>query len=181
MATSKPRITVTLSQRQHEVLKSISDCGGQSMSALLGELIEAALPTLERMSNTFQKLRHAHSLERAKMIEAMDEAQAVLEPIAYAAVDQFDLFLGKIEQAVEGVPDGSGATPATPATAQPGPRTNRGVTPSGEKGRKGRQAKVSQSFLNSKVFQKPDGCTCTYTEHERMENKACPVHKARGV
>ena len=157
MATSKPRITVTLSQRQHEVLRSISDCGGQSMSSLLGELIEAALPTLERMSNTFQKLRHAHTLERAKMIEAMDEAQAVLEPIAYAAVDQFDLFLGKIEQAVEGVPDGCGAPPATPATAQPHPRTNRGVTPTEGKVRKARPAKASSHSSLSEVSRKKSG------------------------
>lgn len=127
------------------------------MSSLLGELIEAALPTLERMSNTFQKLRHAHTLERAKMIEAMDEAQAVLEPIAYAAVDQFDLFLGKIEQAVEGVPDGCGAPPATPATAQPHPRTNRGVTPTEGKVRKARPAKASSHSSLSEVSRKKSG------------------------
>ena len=154
MATTKPRITVTLTERQHEVLKIISDCGGQSMSSLLGELIEVSLPTFERMANTFQRLHQAKTSERAKMIEAFDQAQAVLEPIAAEALDQFDLFLERIEGAsgaVTHAPRGAGASaPDAPAT----PLTNRGVTPTEGKGRKGRQAKASSPFSSKKVSEK---------------------------
>ena len=157
MATTKPRITVTLTERQHEVLKIISDCGGQSMSSLLGELIEVSLPTFERMANTFQRLHQAKNYERAKMIEAFDQAQAVLEPIAAEALDQFDLFLGRIEGATGAVthaPLGAGASaPDAPTT----PLTNRGVTPSEGKGRKGRQAKASSSFSSPEVSLKKSG------------------------
>lgn len=157
MATTKPRITVTLTERQHEVLKLISSCGGSSMSSLLGELIEVSLPTLERMANTFQKLRQAQTMERAKMVEAMDESLAVLEPIAAAAVDQFDLFLGKIEQAVGGAPDGSGATPAAPSTAPAAPVTNRGATTTGAKSRKPAAARVSRVSEKSAFSKKLGG------------------------
>lgn len=156
MATTKPRITVTLTERQHEVLKIISATGGSSMSALLGELIEVSLPTLERMANTFQKLRQAQTMERAKMVEAMDESLAVLEPIAAAAVDQFDLFLGKIEQAVGGAPDGSGATPAAPSTAPTAPVTNRGATTTRAKSRKPDATRVSSGFKKSSFLKKPE-------------------------
>ena len=179
MATTKPRITVTLTERQHEVLKIISDTGGQSMSALLGELVEVSLPTFERMANTFQKLRQAQTIERAKMIEVFDQAQAALEPIALAAVDQFDLFCGRLEGAAEGAPDGSEATPAAPRAAPAAPSTNRGATLSEGTGGKAGPARVSK-VSEKKSFSKEPQCTCTITKHERMENKDCPVHKARG-
>ena len=63
MATTKPRITITLTQRQHEVLKTIADSGGSTMSGMLGEFIESAMPTFERMAATFQQVRKANVQE----------------------------------------------------------------------------------------------------------------------
>ncbi len=157
MATSKPRITVTLSERQHQVLKIISDCGGQSMSSLLGELIEVSLPTFERMANTFQKLSQVKTAERAKMLQAMDEAQSALEPIANAAVDQFDLFLGRIEEASGVLTDAPRGALAAPPLPAPIPRTNRGVTPTVAKQPKPRQAKASSPSSSQKVSRKKLG------------------------
>ena len=154
MATTKPRITVTLTERQHEVLKIISDCGGQSMSSLLGELIEVSLPTFERMANTFQKLHQAKTYERSKMIEAFDQAQSVLEPIASEALNQFDLFLGKIEQGIAAPgPQRSEDTDAA-TTAPTVPRTNRGVTPNSANRPKSPSPKPSSRSSAGKVSRK---------------------------
>lgn len=130
MATTKPRITVTLTKRQHDVLKVISECGGNSMSAFIQEMLELSLPTLERMAATFQKLKASQDIERARVVEALDEAQSALEPIAMAAVGQFDLFLGKVEAAAD---DGrvlphAAALASVGGATQP-PLANRGVTP----------------------------------------------------
>ncbi|MDZ4284191.1 MAG: hypothetical protein U1C04_25965 [Hydrogenophaga sp.] len=181
MATTKPRITISLTPRQHQVIKVMSDSSGKSMSAFIGEMLEAALPTLERMAVTLQKIKQAQDQERSKFIESMDDAQSALEPYVLDTIGQFDLFLGKIERAVdgEGVPAAGGEVSA--AIAAPGPRTNRGVTPNSKKPSPPLSPKASSRFSKSKVFQKPEGCTCTYTDHERMENRACPVHKGRGV
>lgn len=156
MATTKPRITVTLTNRQYEVLKSISNSGGTPMSTLLGELIEASLPTLERMANTFQRLKQAQTIERAKMIEALDDAHAALEPIASSAIDQFDLFLGRIEEATAGAPHGNGETRAATAGAALTPLTNRGATTTKQKTRKPTAAKVSSTSKKT-VFLKKSG------------------------
>ncbi len=180
MATTKPRITVTLTQRQYDVLKVISDCGGQPMSAFISQMLEMSLPTLERMAATFQKIKRAQDGQRAQIVEALDEAQSVLEPIALGVVGQFDLFMGKVEQAA-GVPSDTARAGAVGAPAPaPSPLTNRGVTPNPAKQPKAPAPKPSRLSSKSKVFQKPAGCTCTYTDHERMENKACPVHKVKG-
>ena len=156
MATTKPRITVTLTPRQHEVMKIISDCGGQSMSSLLGELIEVSLPTFERMANTFQKLKDARTQERARMVEAFDEAQSALEPIANAAVDQFDLFLGKIDSALGAVgPERSEDRKALEADRAPS--TNRGVTPNLTNSSKGPRTKALEGFPKKKILKKKAG------------------------
>lgn len=176
MATSKPRITVTLTYRQHEVLRTISECGGSSMSTVIAELLEVSLPTLERMAATFQQLRKATEIERSKVVEAMADAQSALEPLALAAAGQFDLFLGKLEGAAAPALSVAGTAAAAPLS----PSTNRGDTPHAGKGLEGSSGKGLKGVLKKQVLKKSGVCTCVITEHERQENKACPVHFPKG-
>lgn len=158
MATAKPRITITLTDRQHQVLRVISECGGKPMSTFIVEMLDAALPTLERMAVTFQKVKHAQDMERSKFLESMDRAQAAIEPVVMEAVGQFDLFLGSIEQAVEGAGDDNGKRSAlsspAPHEQPPSPPTNRGAThPQGERSKR-RQDKGIQPISDKKVLKK---------------------------
>lgn len=126
MATTKPRITITLNQRTYEVLKAISDLGGNPMSAFVAEMLDSALPTLERMAATFQAIKGAQETERGKFLASLDRAQAALEPAVMEAVGQFDLFLATVETAV--ADGGHPAGEAPTAAANPRPVT-RGSTP----------------------------------------------------
>ena len=142
MATTKPRITVTLTKRQHEVFTSISASSGQSMSGLIGEIIELSMPTFERMATTFQKLRATQDRERAKVAQVLDEAQNALEPIALAAVGQFDLFMAKVDAEFDATdPQRSEDTDA--ANSACAPSTNRGATP-----RKAKTAKPTATSVS---------------------------------
>lgn len=126
MATTKPRITITLSENTHRLLRSISECSNQPMSTFVNEMLESAAPTLERMAATFQAIKTAQTAERGKFLASLDRAQAALEPSVMNVVGQFDLFLANIEAAVsDGCTDEVGA-PAE--TANPRPVT-RGSTP----------------------------------------------------
>ena len=156
MATTKPRITVTLTHRQHEVLRTISNCGGQSMSVFISEMLEMSLPTLERMAATFQKMKQSQDMQRSKLVETLDEAQAALEPIALAAVDQLDLFLGRIEAGLPGTTDAPRGALASPAEQPIAPATNRGATEPNPNLRKPTAAKVS-SRSKSSGFSKTNG------------------------
>lgn len=157
MATTKPRITVTLTQRQHDVLRAISEFGGKPMSGFLGEMLEAALPTLERMAVTFQKIKEAQDKERARFIEGLDDAQSALEPYVMDAIGQFDLFLGRVESAV-GVGEGDPARgDSSPTTRRATPVTNRGVTPTQGKGRKSAPGKASSRFSTPRSSSKKSG------------------------
>lgn len=126
MATSKPRITITLTERQHAVLRSLSKSTGQSMSAYVVEFLEVALPTLERVAATMQALAQARETDIQRVREQLEDAQRVFEPVAMAAVAQADMFLGKIELAAS---DGGRAPAAAGAGGSSTPSTNRGVTP----------------------------------------------------
>lgn len=130
MATNKPRITVTLTTRQHDVLRAISENSGQSMSAFVSDLLEQSLPVLERMAESFRKIKEVQDEQRRRIVLELDQAQASVEPIVGQVLGQFDLFMSRLEAAV-----GAGATDAQHAGAAASgasrtPVTNRGVTTS---------------------------------------------------
>lgn len=143
MATTKPRITVTLTEHQHEVLRTMSEASGKSMSAFLSELLELSLPTFEKMAVTFQKLKDVQRFETSRISDALHEANEVLEPLANAAAGQFDMFLGRVEHAAQ-----------RPAEAAKSPLTNRGVTPTGAKSVKAAPAKAGRHVVSKKVLKK---------------------------
>lgn len=128
MATKKPRINITLDGRCYDIIKSLSQSTGRPMSGFIAEMIEAASPTLERMAATFQKVKSHQDLERSKFLEGLDEAQAALEPVALEAIGQFDLFMGKIDAAVEERRMPGAARGRRSASAPGTTPTNRGVT-----------------------------------------------------
>ena len=158
MATTKPRITVTLSQRQHDVLRVISDCGGQPMSAFISDMLEQALPVLERMAESFRKIKAAQDEQKKRIVEELDQAQAEVEPVLEQVLGQFDLFMTKIEQAAGAAASGARERAGAAAAAAPStPVTNRGVTPSRVKGRKSAPGKASSRSASPRSSSKKSG------------------------
>lgn len=161
MATTKPRITITLNDKSYAVLKAISDCSGQPMSTFVTEMLDSARPTLERMAATFQKIKRAQDAERARFLESVDDAQSALEPVVMETLGQFDLFMGKIDRAIEGrgARDGgaAGALTPLPSASVPSPPTNRGDTPTRAHASKPKQGKASGAVLKNAVSKKKKG------------------------
>lgn len=153
MATNKPRITITINQRLHEVLHSISTSSGQSMSSIISEILTGALPMFEKMAVTFQHLKNAKQVEQNKYTQALDDAHAALEPLVIQSVDQFDLFMGKIDRLAAG-PAARAARPAPRPSANPDPLTNRGVTVGNRKGAKPMGHKGSRPISTALVSKK---------------------------
>lgn len=146
MATTKPRITVTLTHRQHELLKAISDATGGSMSAYVSELLETAEPVLERIASTMQRLRQLNSQRKASVVAALDEAQTTLEPVMEAVLGQFDLFTSRLEHAVGGAAGSGSASDAPPAAPAADPRlVITGVNPPAKKAAKGASKRVRKA------------------------------------
>lgn len=155
MATTKPRITITLSDKTHRLLRAISDCSNQPMSTFVNEMLESAAPTLERMAATFQRIKQAQDGQRKQFLADIDQAQAAIEPVVMETLGQFDLFLGKIEQAadrsVTGMDGAAGRRGSGLSAAAASPPTNRGDTPHEGKGSKPKRDKASRPVLKKRA------------------------------
>ena len=154
MATTKPRITITLNQRCYNTLKAISDCSGKPMSGFISEMMESASPTLERMAATFQKIKTAQDAERSRFLETIDEAQSAIEPVVMETLGQFDLFLGKIDAAADAMTEREARAPGSAAAAAASPPTNRGDTPIREHASKPSSGKASRAISEKQVLKK---------------------------
>lgn len=99
MATKKPRITITLEPEVYLLLRSISDVSGQSMSGIVTEFLDGARPVFESMSHAFGKIKAAKDFEKRAFLEALEESERALSPLAIHAVDVFE---SSIKNGLEG-------------------------------------------------------------------------------
>lgn len=118
-----PRITITLTDRQYELLKALSTYTGSPMSQAITELVEATMPILETTCQTFKALYEQKQQHNQKLKQDMQAAQEALEPIAAAALNQFNLFCSTV------INPASETTTKEEAARASTPHTNRGDTP----------------------------------------------------
>lgn len=125
MATTKPRVTVTFEAYAYEVLKAMSASSGQTMSSIISGLIDVSLPVLVRMTETYQLVKKSGEYQRTQMVETMQEAQDLFEPLVMNGLHQRDLFNRRTTaDVIEASRRDDRASAAAPST----PTTNRGVT-----------------------------------------------------
>ncbi len=160
-----PRITITLSDQQHQLFQAVSKYSGKPMSTTIAELLDAANPVLQRMATVFQRIHEQQQQERARITNELQQAQDSLEPIAAQMLNQFDLFLSKVApdktQQVGDLNERTAArfTERQPASGRPltqpiFPRTNRGDTPPHEITPNTAPNKARRSVVTREVFEK---------------------------
>lgn len=85
MATTKPRITVTLENDVYETVKGMAEAQGCSMSAVVSELLIAVNPAQKRVLKAVQRAAAMTASERAKTVERLERAEQqlsmALEPV----------------------------------------------------------------------------------------------------
>lgn len=116
MPTVKPRIQVTLTPHQYEVIKAVTATSGQSMSTFLAELVELSMPTFEKMAHAFATIRDAQRLEKERLAKSLEQAHDRIEPLAHQALAEFGRMVDVIEAAAES-PSRSGARKADSVAA----------------------------------------------------------------
>jgi hypothetical protein len=146
MPTLLPRINVTLSQPAAAVLRRLSELTGNSQSRLIGEMVQEALPVLERMCQVLAAADKAKLVMRTNSAERLQAAQSKVEAQLGLVLEGFDEYTGSLLSDVEAVHrrerrSGGQARAARPgvapieASATPGKRAGRGsVTPPSNRG-----------------------------------------------
>lgn len=155
MSTSKPRITVTFEPRVYQALQALSEASDQPMSKIVAGIVEASTATLERMAVSFGQLKHLQRSEVQRLTDALDDASSALEPVVHAALNQMDLFSGKLGAAgAASARSAASARTHGAAVSAKSPPTNRGVTPKAGKSGKGTPDKAGRGVVSEKVFKK---------------------------
>lgn len=127
MPTAKPRITVTLEPHSHEVLSRLSRLGGDSMSALVAQYVELAIPSLERLVVAMERVHEAPQEIRQGFAAAVAEAERDVMPALEQAARQADLFLSRAEASASTA--AVGAQPSKAVRRRPAARARAVRTP----------------------------------------------------
>lgn len=96
MPTIKPRITITLEPHSHEVLSRLSASTHQSMASIVTEILDTAIPSLERVVVVMERAASATQEVRDGVAAAVERAERELMPALLAAAGQSDLFLADL-------------------------------------------------------------------------------------
>lgn len=102
MPTVKPRITITLEPHPHEVLSRLSAASRQSMASIVTEILDTAIPSLERVVVVLERAATASQEVRDGVAAAVERAERELMPSLLAAAGQSDLFLADLAQKASG-------------------------------------------------------------------------------
>jgi len=100
MATTKPRINVTLEPHRFELYKRLAALQGVSMSALVVELLEAVAEPMERVCVVLEAAKTAPASVLNGLRSAIGKAEAELMPNALKVIEQGDVFFTEVENAI---------------------------------------------------------------------------------
>lgn len=132
MPTNRPRLTITLTPKLHAALKAFSEGTGQSVSSLIVEFLDEALPALERMAVMVQAAKRAKPEALAEMRSKANRLQGTVQGLGNATIDALDLFLqpaapGRAPERSEGRPQAKAAKGKARRPGVKPPSPNRGV------------------------------------------------------
>lgn len=127
MPTSKPRITLTISEQQHELLQSLAELQKVSMSSIVVDLLDTTMPVLARLVSILKSAAEAPQSVLDELRKSLDVAESDALGKKDSVMGQLDLLLaaaagpGNARERAPGL-----AAKFAPKKAGP-PATNRGV------------------------------------------------------
>ena len=98
MATTKPRITITLDPHIHQTLQRASKANGQPMSEIVSGLLSLLQPTLEHMATTFERVQAVSEARNARFAAALEAALEAAEAVLLVPPGQIEITLADTRQ-----------------------------------------------------------------------------------
>lgn len=129
MPTTKPRITITLSQHQHDLLNGMANAQKVSMSSIVVELLDTAVPVLERVMDLINAAKRAPKEALDELKRSLDRAEHSVLGMQQDAIGQLDLLVkeaGEMGEAHRGTPVSAASKVRRSGSKKP-PTSNRGV------------------------------------------------------
>ena len=102
MATTKPRITISLGEQDYAVLKRLYALNGVPMSRTVSEFVAMLTPVLGRMADNLEAVAKADEETRSRIAESLEKHFFSVNKIYGEAVKSFDCFSEELDSQVKG-------------------------------------------------------------------------------
>ena len=102
MATTKPRITISLEEQDYAVLKRLYTLNGVPMSRTVSELVAMLTPVLGRMADNLEAVAKADEETRSRIAESLEKHFFSVNKIYREAVKSLDCFSEELDSQVKG-------------------------------------------------------------------------------
>ena len=114
MATTNPRITVTLKPHVYDVVKRLATLNGQSMSSIVSELLETVHPPLMRTIAILEAAAAAPKQVREGLKKTVEDMEREITKSAGSSISQLDWLLGEISASDGGASRSADTPPDAP-------------------------------------------------------------------
>lgn len=128
MPTMKPRVQVTMTPHQFEIVRRLAKLQGRSRGAVVLDLLEAVEPVLERTVLLLERAAVAKAGISEGLKKSAEMAEADLLPQVQAVMGKLDLFFSDAESAIGGrspEADASGSRVSNPRPSNHGGQVSR--------------------------------------------------------
>ena len=98
MATSKPRVSVTLDPETYAELRELAAINRQSLSAVIGGLLDAVVPTVHRVVEVGRRFQTLSEGMQAQVRGTFEDAEAEIAPALRIVQDQAFSALAAVEE-----------------------------------------------------------------------------------
>lgn len=103
MATTKPRITISLEEQDYAVLKRLYALNGVPMSRTVSELVAMLTPVLGRMADNLEAVVKADEETRQKIAESLEKHFVGINVAYNSAMENFNEFSDGLKAEVQGI------------------------------------------------------------------------------
>ena len=108
MATTKPRITISLEEQDYAVLKRLYTLNGVPMSRTVSELVAMLTPVLGRMADNLEAVAKADEEKKKKIAESLEKHFVAVNGACNIAMKNLDEFSDSLDAEVKAIERRSG-------------------------------------------------------------------------
>jgi uncharacterized protein (DUF1778 family) len=119
MPTSKPRITITLTDEQHKLLCTLAELQGVSMSSIVVDLFASTMPVLERLHLILKAAADAPQNVLDGLRSSLEGAEKDVRGLHATAMGQLDLLVNAATPKPSGRRSTAKALPRSGSSASP--------------------------------------------------------------
>lgn len=99
------RITISLRDKDYQVLKRLNELNGVPMAKTVSELVELVTPMLDKIADNLAKIKLADENIRMGLLASTESGLAAITELQNQAMERYDMFSDELSQVLDGLVD----------------------------------------------------------------------------